>query len=258
MSNKHLSDIGEFQLLNKFKKLAKDNGPDILVSIGDDTAAFTFDKKNPCILISTDSLLENIHFTLSSASPQQVGYKAVCVNISDIAAMGGIPKYILTSISVGKNTPAKVLNDLYKGIIKCTKKYNLKIIGGNTTASYAGLIITITIIGATGKKQIITRKGAQAGDLIVITGSIGEAYAGLNLLKNKASLAHRHKKCIYRHLLPEPRLHEGRLLALHKLATAMIDISDGLASDLRHILEEANVGANLYLDQLPISYETKK
>ncbi|MFH0926202.1 MAG: thiamine-phosphate kinase [bacterium] len=255
-----LSEISEFELINRFKKIIKDTslGDDILVTIGDDAAVCKLEKKNTYTLISTDSLLENVHFKFTYAQPYTVGCKAVYVNVSDIAAMGGIPKYLLISVSAKKDLSLSLLEDIYKGIVRASNKYRIKIIGGNTSSGCNDLAINITIIGSIEKKHIVTRSGAKTGDLIVVTGSIGEAYAGFKVLQGDIKPTNNLKKCIKKHLLPEPRVNEGRLIAVKGLATSMIDISDGLASDLGHLLTESKKGARIYANQIPISPQTKK
>jgi thiamine-monophosphate kinase len=267
-----LSKIGEFGLIKKLRAKCKNIPPEILAGIGDDAAAIK--QGNKKILITTDMLLEGIHFDLSFTTFYQLGHKFLAVNISDIFAMGGIPKYFFISIGVPKNCKTDNINELYSGILKIAGKYGVAIAGGDTCASRQGLILSGTLAGNADK--IITRAGAEAGDGIFVTSSLGDSAMGLMLLKSQKSEVRSQKfknknrnlkfktrnskletlnsrsvlPLIKKHLTPEPI----PLKNTYRV-TSMIDISDGLLIDLSHICDESRVGAVIYKDKIPVSKE---
>jgi len=260
-----LSKIGEFGLIEKLLKKCKNAPPEILTGIGDDAAAIK--QGNKKILITTDMLLEGIHFDLSFTTFFQLGYKFLAVNISDIFAMGGNPKYFFISIGVPKNYKSEDIGELYSGILKIAGKFGVAIAGGDTCESRQGLILSGTLIGNTDK--IITRAGARAGDGIFVTGTLGDSSMGLMLLKKQASEARSQEfkdktrnlkfktlnpknvlPLIKKHLMPEPIPLENT-----SKITSMIDISDGLLIDLSHICDKSMVGAVICKDKIPVSKE---
>lgn len=256
-----LSQLGEFGLIKNardiftppippFNRGGREGG--VVVGIGDDCAAIK-PRKGFLLIATTDALIENIHFKLDYIKPYQLGIKSININLSDIAAMGGIPLYALLSIAVPQNFSVKLINEFLKGVKDGAKKYKVSIIGGNVSSSKNEFSINMTVLGEAEKKYMILRKGAKAGDKIFVTGYLGDSAAGLEILKGVRS----QKKLINKHLMPTPRLEEGRMLAIKKLATSMIDVSDGLASDMKRICEESNVGANIFTKNIPISKELK-
>jgi len=232
--------------------------PNIAAGIGDD-AAVVKPSKRSFSLVTTDILIEDIHFTLEYTDPLRLGKKALSINLSDIAAMGGIPQYFLLSMGLPLNLPFRWLEEFFSGIQQVAERYNLSLIGGDT--SLAGkLSINITLIGRGKAGEVIYRKGAQPGDQIMVTGTLGNAALGLRILKTHkgdSNISHAwdrdQAELIEKHLSPIPRIAEGRLIARNHLASAMIDISDGLMSDLGHILEESHAGAKIWISQLPLS-----
>ncbi len=248
-----LSELGEIGFLKKIEALLPLSDKSVLLGIGDDAAAVRI-SKGKMLLATTDLLTDGIHFDLRYISFFQLGAKALLVNISDIAAMAGIPKYVLIAIAVPDYIKLEELNELYAGIKKTASSYNVAIIGGDTSGSKHSLTINITLLGEAKEGKIITRDGARLGDKIFVTGTLGDSSAGLELLKK----VKRRGYLIERHLLPTPRVKEGLFLSNNRLATSMIDISDGLSTDLNHICEQSRVGAIIYEDKIPLSKELKK
>ncbi len=232
--------------------------PNIAAGIGDD-AAVVKPSKRSFSLVTTDILIEDIHFTLDYTDPLRLGKKALSINLSDIAAMGGTPQYFLLSMGLPLNLSFRWLEEFFSGIQQVAERYNLSLIGGDTSLARK-LSINITLIGRGKTGEVIYRKGAQPGDQIMVTGTLGNAALGLRILKTHkgdSSISHAwdrdQSELIEKHLSPIPRIAEGRLIARNHLASAMIDISDGLMADLGHILEESHAGAKIWISQLPLS-----
>jgi thiamine-monophosphate kinase len=194
-------------------------------------------------------LLEGIHFDLSFCDPVTLGRKSLSVNLSDIAAMGGIPRHFLLSLAVPKDISVEFLDGFIKGMLERGDQFGVTLIGGDTSSSKSGLVISVTVIGEQSSDLVVKRSGARPGDLIYVTGTLGDAALGLKLLKAGV----RDGAATARQLDPVPRVREGIRLAEARIPTAMIDISDGLLSDLGHILELSGVGARLNLENLPLS-----
>lgn len=250
MKSKNLS---EFLLIdwiaNKFGKYKND----VLKGIGDDCAVIKFNK-DKCLLYTCDSLVSGIHFSEKYSTPYQIGRKAAAINISDISAMGGKPNYFLVSLFLPKKITKKFIDELYKGLIEECNKYNIDIIGGNIAKSNQ-FIIDLFLIGEVFPQNLLLRSGAKVRDLVLVTGNLGDSAAGLKLLQNpQLNIPERDKQRLTsRHLTPTQRIKEGMIIAKSKKATSMIDISDGLSSDLGHICDESQIGVKIYLEKLPVS-----
>lgn len=252
---KQLNEIGEFNLIERIRKLFPPKSADILQSIGDDCAVIKRDMKN-VTLISTDVLVEGVHFNLEYFTPQKLGERSAAVNISDIAAMGGVPKQMLLSLALPKTCDERFVMKFLAGIKKCSAKFNVDLIGGDLSSSKWGLFISVTIIGEARKEKFITRSGARSGESVYVTGNIGDSACGLELLLKKHEIEDTvRKRLISRHIDVAPRVNEGMFLAESGVVTAMLDLSDGIGSDLRRISKESGVGAQIYLDALPVSKE---
>ncbi len=256
-----LQGIGEFGFIEQIQKRFSHPNDLVLLGIGDDAAAF-IPTPQTFSLLTTDTLVEETHFRRAYSSFEQIGYKAVAVNLSDIASMGGVPRFFLTSLGLTDDIEATDLNKLYRGIAKGSKEAKIELIGGNTVRSEGFFFITITLMGEVSREEMIRRSGAKPGDLLYVTGTLGDADAGLNLLKSGGE-GKNYTKLINRHHLPKARFREGRTLGKEGIPSAMIDLSDGLVGDLKHLMTQSRVGAELMLKQIPISpslrrYTTQK
>lgn len=256
-----IAQLGEFGLIKHLTKNFEINQPSTLKSIGDDAAVLDFKDKK--VVISTDLLIEGIHFDLSYMPLKHLGYKAVVVNISDICAMNAKATQITVSVAVSNRFPLEALEELFAGITLAANEYKVDVIGGDTTSSQTGLIISITAIGEADADEIVYRNGAKANDLLVVTGDIGAAYMGLQVLEREKQVfqvnpnsqpdLEAYTYLIERQLKPEARKDVRTLLhALELKPTSMIDISDGLSSEIIHICKQSSVGCNLYEDKLPL------
>ena len=267
MNRTEISKYGEFGLIKHLTEKIKLQNPSSLKGVGDDAAVL--DYKDKRVLVTTDLLLEGIHFDLTYMPLKHLGYKSAIVNFSDIYAMNGQPKQITVSLGVSKRFSVEDLEDIYAGINLACEKYGVDLVGGDTSASLTGLTISITCIGEGEEGKIVYRNGAKANDLICVTGDLGSAYMGLQLLeREKTVFAGRtgeeevqpdfegKKYILQRQLKPEARKDVIETLGQKGIIpTAMMDISDGLSSELIHICSQSNVGCRIYEDKIPINYE---
>ncbi len=246
--------MGEFGLIDLLAKMVGGGDERLLIGIGDDAAAWQGD--DSIQLASVDSFIQGVHFTPETTPWPDVGGKALAVNISDIAAMGGIPRYALVSLSLPDDSQVEDVAALYNGMLKLAKQYGVTIIGGDI--SQAPLVaVTITILGSSPTKKILTRSSAQVGDIVAVTGHLGAAAAGMELLKSQRKLdpeADTRLKDAFLH--PTPRVAEGLLLVEQGVKTA-IDISDGLVADLNQICKASQVGARIKVERVPVEPTVK-
>lgn len=256
-----LSQLGEFGLIDHLTKYFTVQQPSTLKGIGDDAAVLDFKDKK--MVVSTDLLIEGVHFDLSYMPLKHLGYKAVVVNVSDICAMNAKATQITVSVAVSNRFPLEALEELFEGIAHAAKFYNVEVIGGDTTSSQKGLIISITAIGEANEEAIVYRNGAKATDLLVVTGDIGSAYMGLQVLEREKQVFQvnpnnqpdldAYTYLIERQLKPEARHDIKDLLEKLELKpTSMIDISDGLSSEIIHLCKQSGVGCNLYEEKIPV------
>ena len=256
-----LSTLGEFGLINHLTSNFKINHTSTIKGIGDDAAVLRHNDKH--IVVTTDLLVEGVHFDLAYMPLKHLGYKAVVANISDICAMNATPTQITVSVAVSNRFPLEALEELFEGITLASKIYNVDVIGGDTTSSQKGLIISITAIGTVKLDAVAYRNGAQVGDLLVVTGDIGAAYMGLQVLEREKQVfqvnpnnqpdLEAYTYLIERQLKPEARTDIKDLLEkLEVQPTSMIDISDGLSSEILHICKQSGVGCNLYEEKIPV------
>jgi len=251
-----LADIGEFGLIKRFAKMFNSSLPGGYTGIGDDCAIIQADERISN-LVTTDMLIEDRHFIKERISPNNLGYKSLAVNLSDIAAMGGAPKAAFLSIGIPSDTEVEWLDSFFYGINELAEQTNTLILGGDTTQSTDKLVINFTVLGTIENKEIKTRDSAKPGDVICVTGMIGDSAGGLQVLLDNLEHNKDTKYLIDRHVHPRPHILEGRWLAFYPEVNAMIDVSDGIESDIKHIIDCSHTGAEIYLDQIPLSESYK-
>ena len=257
-----IAEIGEFGLIELLTKEFISKNDSTQLSVGDDAAIIDFNKKNT--LISTDMLVEGVHFDLSYFPLKHLGYKAITSSISDICAMNGICSQVTVSVAISNRFKIESLKDLYSGIKVACENYNIDLVGGDTTSSNKGLIISVTALGVPSESGFVKRSGAKTNDLIVVSGTLGGAYLGLQVLErekqvflvnpsNKPDLT-AYKNIIQKQLRPEARNDIIEFFQESKIKpTSMIDISDGLSSEIIHLCKSSNKGCKIYEDKIPIS-----
>lgn len=254
----NLSEIGEFGLIRRIRATLPHPHEPVILGIGDDAAAIR-QKSGYLTIITSDMFLEGIHFDYSLSDSYQIGSKALLVNISDIAAMGGRPTSVLISVGLPEGISTEDFDGIFNGLKESARRYGISIVGGDTCRSESGLILSIALLGEVEEGIMVLRSGAKKGDAIFVTGTLGDSAMGLELLKKKVrGQGSGVRTLIERHLLPNPRVEEGEVIAKNKWATSMIDISDGLTSDLCHICDESGAGARIYKERIPISPELKE
>ena len=251
-----IATLGEFGLINKLTEQIKLVNPSTIKGVGDDAAVLDYADKQ--VLVTTDLLLEGIHFDLTYVPLKHLGYKAAVVNFSDIYAMNGTPKQITVSLGISKRFTIEHIQELYEGIRTAAEIYGVDIVGGDTSASVTGLLISITCIGEADKDKVVYRNGAKDTDLICVSGDLGAAYMGLQLLEREKVASSGQKDFhLERQLKPEARKDVINALADAGIVpTAMMDISDGLSSELLHICKQSNAGCRIYEERIPIDYQT--
>ncbi len=256
-----LEKLGEFGLIDRLTQAFSPKQASTLCGVGDDAAVLKFGDK--AVLVSTDQLIEGIHFDLSYMPLKHLGYKSVVVNLSDICAMNGVPTQVTVSIAVSNRFPLEALEELYAGIKLACDIYQVDLVGGDTTSSDRGLYISVTAIGQASEKEVAYRSGAKPNDLLVVTGDLGGAYMGLKVLQREKEVfkvnpnsqpdLEPYSYIVERQLKPEARKDIVSLLKELKVKpTSMIDISDGLSSEILHLCEKSNVGCHVYEDKIPL------
>lgn len=260
-----ISSLGEFGLIDRLTKELPVNNKESIKGAGDDAAILQFNSDEE-VLVSTDMFMEGVHFDLTYFPLKHLGYKAVVANISDIYAMNGTPKQITVSLALSRKFCIEDIEELYSGIRLACQEYNVDIVGGDTTSSLTGLAISITAIGTAAKGTVVRRNGAKETDLICVTGNLGAAYMGLQLLeREKVAAADKDVQPDFQgkeYILERQLKPEARKEVLEKLRdenvkpTAMIDVSDGLSSELMHICKQSGVGCRIYEERIPIDYQT--
>jgi len=256
-----LGQLGEFGLIEHLTKNFEISQKSTLKGIGDDAAVLSFEDTK--VVITTDLLVEGVHFDLSYMPLKHLGYKAVVVNLSDIYAMNANATQIVVSVAVSNRFPLEAMEEFYAGIATAAKIYNIDVVGGDTTSSTTGLLISITAIGEANEKNIVYRNGAKSNDLLVVSGDLGAAYLGLQVLEREKEVykvnpnnqpdLDQYSYILERQLKPEAR--KDMIKLFHDLEvkpTSMIDISDGLSSEIMHLCKQSKVGCELYEDKIPL------
>lgn len=262
-----VNTLGEFGLIEHLTKKFKINQPSTVKGVGDDAAVIQ--NGDLCTVVSTDLLVEGIHFDLAYTPLRHLGFKAVAINASDICAMNAVPKQITVSMALSNRFSVEALEDLYAGIQAACDAYQIDLVGGDTTSSPRGLTLSITAIGQCEKERLVYRSGARVGDLICITGDLGAAYLGLQILEREKKIFQENPGVqpdfdgqhylINRLLKPEARLDMIEIFKkINLLPTSMIDISDGLASELFHLCKQSGVGALLEESGIPMHPDTEQ
>ena len=240
--------ISQIQRITQKKRTSRDR---LILSIGDDAAAFR-PRPGYVMLVSSDALIEGIHFDRKSTSAEALGWKALAVSLSDIAAMGGGPLYLTTTLGIPPETPSRFVAGFYRGLNGLASRHGVAVVGGDTCSSPKGLFIDVTILGEVKTREMLTRSGARPGDSLYVTGTLGESAIGLEFLKRKSKISLTRNRFIERHLRPIPRLSIGRYVSSHRLASALIDISDGISTDLHHLCKQSQVGAVIEECKIPL------
>ena len=265
MDRTEIQDLGEFGLIAKLTEGIEKRQPSTLLGVGDDAAVI--DPMGKRLVVSTDLLVEGVHFDLSYAPLKHLGYKAVIANLSDICAMNALPTQIVVGLGISNRFSVEALEELYAGMKLACELYEVDLVGGDTTSSPSGLSLSITAMGLVEADKIVTRSGAKAGDLLVVSGELGAAYMGLQVLEREKSVFKEaptaqpeledHAYILERQLKPEARTDIVRELSdLGVKPTSMIDISDGLASECMHLMAASSVGVRVYEEKLPIDQKT--
>lgn len=260
-----ISSLGEFGLIDHLTKNIKIKNAATLKGVGDDAAVI--DAGNELVLVSKDLLVEGVHFDMVYTPLKHLGYKAVAVNLSDIYAMNGTPAQVIIGLAVSSRYTLEALEELYEGMLMACEKFGVDLAGGDTTASPSGMTLSITVIGHAPKEKVVYRSGSSVNDLICVSGTLGGAYCGLLVLKREKAAfrgnpgvqpeLNSYEHVLERQLKPEPRRDIVELLAKAGVVpTSMIDISDGLASEVLHLCKNSNMGAVVYEEHIPIDQRT--
>lgn len=241
-------DIGEFGLIERISRMLP-TSPSVVMGVGDDCAVLRVCER--LMLVSCDLFVENVHFRRDYAKPEEIGWKAAASCLSDIAAMGGQPMFVLVALGCPPDTQTQYVELLYRGISAVVSRFGAVIVGGDTSVSRDSVVLDLTVIGQTIGNRFLSRKGARAGDVLAVTGPLGLSAAGLHAFQN----GHAAPVLQTAHMFPRPRIPEGQWLCGQPFAHAMIDISDGLAQDARHIAEESHVGVDIDPARLLVTLE---
>ncbi len=251
-----IQDIGEFGLIEKIRRIVGRTDPSVVLGIGDDTAVIDA-PGDRYTLITADMMVEGVHFSLKYCSFSQLGWRCMAANLSDIAAMSGTPKTALISLAITPSCTVQNIESLYEGMRSLADEYAVTIVGGDTVMSPSGIFISITLLGSVSKNLLTTRAGARPGDAIYVTGALGGAQAGLRILRGEARSKYG-SALKEAHLVPHPRVREAIYLRQHAALHAMIDVSDGLSSEINHICSCSNVGAVLLTHAIPLAAGVKE
>jgi thiamine-monophosphate kinase len=276
MQHTTISTIGESGLIEKIRAILDFRVDDatlndaLIVGVGDDAAAF-LPTAQKLQLLTTDALAEGVHFDLTFTSLKHLGWKAMAANLSDIAAMGGVPRYATISLSLPQKISVEMVGELYRGAAAACKKYSCRIIGGDTTASSGNMFLSVALTGEVEREKLLTRAGAKPGDLLCVSGHLGASAAGLKILQREKErfrnsddpehfkpLLEPYTPALEKHLMPRPRLDISAILTGHCTVHAAIDVSDGLATEVHHLCKASGTGAEVFEHNLPVEAVTQK
>ena len=254
-----LSEIGEFGLIDRIAPLFLKNIDNSITGIGDDCSVIPLNE-NESLLVTTDMLIEDVHFLCDKISPEELGHKSLAVNLSDIAAMGGAPHSAFLSIGIPKNTEIAWLDNFFDGLKKLADESNTLLLGGDTTKSIDRLVINIVVVGKIESSKIKYRSSAKPGDVICVTENIGDSGGGLKIILENLEDKNNEDICrlIKAHHKPRPHIKEGQWLSANNGVNAMMDVSDGIDSDLKRIMERSLIGAKVNLENIPVSGSLQK
>jgi len=256
-----LSEIGEEALI---ERLVREHhlpvsGKGLVVGVGDDAAVLSVEGRNELLIVTTDMLIEGVHFRLDWITPRELGWRAVAANISDIAAMGGVPTWTFVSIGLKPDTEVAFVDALYDGMTECARRFGSEVVGGDTNSARSETVISVTQMGRIEPDRVARRSGARIGDRILVTGHLGDSRGGLELLLKHGPEARRiSERLVSAHLTPTPRVSESRAAVGTGTVRAMMDLSDGLGADLPKLCKASGVGAVVYADKLPISDDLRR
>jgi thiamine-monophosphate kinase len=245
----NLKDIGEFGFIERIRKGCLIRDKNVIKGIGDDCCVFKI-SGDLAVLLTTDMLVENVHFLLGTISPYELGRKSLAVNISDIAAMGGDPREAVISIAIPDNVDLEFLDGVYEGMKSMAKEFDINLLGGDTTFSPQHLVINIALVGKATEDEILYRSGARVDDVIFLTGAVGSSAAGLDIIMTGCSF-NEQEELLKAHHDPSPHVKEGRIIASMGIVNSLIDVSDGVAADLGHICAESGLGASIEEMSIP-------
>ncbi|MBC7170715.1 thiamine-phosphate kinase, partial [Candidatus Bipolaricaulota bacterium] len=240
-----IGDVGEFPLIERLERIVGRTRSDVVVGIGDDAAALDLGGED-LVLLTVDSQAEGSHFVRDRIDPRHLGRRLLAVNASDIAAMGGRPTHAVVSLVLPSDLGLSWVEGLYTGLAEEADRLGIAVVGGNVARSGDGIVLDLALLGRVARGHLLTRSGAKVGDLVLVTGSLGEAAAGLYLSAHPEVADPDREALLARHLAPTPRVREGQLIAASGLASAMIDLSDGLAGDVAHVCDQSEVGVRIH------------
>ncbi|MDZ7272366.1 MAG: thiamine-phosphate kinase [candidate division KSB1 bacterium] len=253
-----ISEIGEFGLIARLKAICGEPRADVVVGIDDDAAAFRA-PEGELEVVTTDALVEGVHFLWDYFSPYQLGWRSMAANLSDMAAMAAEPQFAVVSVALPPSMSVEAVEDMYRGMVDLAGRYGVGIVGGDTTTSPRGMFLSITVIGKAPANRLVRRAGARVGDALFVTGYLGQSHAGLMVLSTPTRFAKQEfPSVVQRHLQPMPRVEEAIFLREHVNLSSMIDVSDGLASEVRHLSRLGGVGAVIVEEAIPVSPEARR
>jgi thiamine-monophosphate kinase len=252
-----LADLGEFGLIRRLRSACSAGGDRILLGIGDDAAVIR-PEGGRSLILTTDAMAEGVHFDRSYFPLESLGWKCLAVNLSDVAAMGGTPVCCVMTAALPESWSVEEVDALYEGLGKCARRYGCPIVGGDTVRTGGGAVFSAAVLGEVPEGGAVLRSGARAGDLLCVTGVLGGASVGLEVLRAGGRESGRFPESVRRFLEPAPRTGEGASLAGRPGITAMIDISDGLVSEIRHVCEDSGLGCIVFADRIPVSEEAAR